>query len=155
MHAIRPTRTAAVRTPAVLLLLTLALAACDGRTYSDAPRATSGTEQPRSPVPNAAPNAAPTTAPPLLNAPVGEAEYRRNGVDESQMRADVEDCYYYARGLVQHDRRIESDREATIQGGAGDSGTTMFRRQVQAYGEDSTYRRSFDACMRGKGYERR
>ena len=79
----------------------------------------------------------------------------RDGGDNAVYRGDVESCYAYARGQVDHDARIERDVASAFESDAAGFGLTALRGRMNNFERGNRVPALFSACMSAKGYNRR
>ena len=77
------------------------------------------------------------------------------GEGGAHYRADVEDCYSYARAQVDNDARIESDAQAAFDSSARGFGLTGLRARMSDFERSRRRPALFSSCMLAKGYARR
>ncbi len=74
--------------------------------------------------------------------------------DNVAYQGDVESCYAYARGQVDHDARIERDVTSAFDADAGGFGLTELRGRMSNFERSNRVPALFSACMSAKGYNR-
>ena len=79
----------------------------------------------------------------------------RAGGDNAAYRGDVESCYAYARGQVDHDARIERDVASAFDSDAAGFGLTALRGRMNNFERGNRVPALFSSCMSAKGYNRR
>ena len=133
----------------LLLVLAMALAACSS---SSAPsRGTVGAAPP--PASTAGQGGASLEGLPL-QGPVEVPEsvgWNNPGVSKEQNRADLESCYRYSRGQVQHDMRIEDDR-GTLRDDDLGIGFVQLNRSMNEFDFKNRKESLFEDCMVSRGY---
>ena len=77
------------------------------------------------------------------------------GGDDAAYRGDVDSCYAFARGQVDHDARIENDVASAFDSGAGGFGLTALRGRMNDFERSNRMPALFSSCMTAKGYNRR
>ena len=131
------------------LALAIALAACSS---SSAPsRGTAGAAAP--PASATGQSGAGLQGLPL-EGPVEVPEsvgWNNPGVSKEQNRADLESCYRYSRGQVQHDILIEDDR-ATLRGDDLGIGYVQLNRSMNEFDFRNRKETLFEDCMESRGY---
>lgn len=90
----------------------------------------------------------------VVRGPDGKV-WSRSGAPDVGYRSDVEACYAYAQGQVDHDARIESDVNAAFQSEAGGLGLTALRGRMSNFERSRRQPSLFNSCMIAKGYNRR
>ena len=127
----------------VIAAAVMAFAACSS---TPAPRASQG---------GAAGTASEGTSMGLpLSGPVEvpeSANWNNPGVSKEQNRADLESCYGYSYGQVQHDMQIEDDR-ATLRDDDLGIGFVELNRSMNAFDFRNRRESLFEDCMESKGY---
>lgn len=134
----------------LIAVLALVLAAC---TSSSAPSTGGGSSLAVPPASSGAQGAATFEGIPI-DGPVEVPEsvtWNNPGVSKEQNRADLESCYGYSWGQIQHDIRIEDDRGALRNDDLG-IGFVELNRSMNQF--DFKNRRSnlFEDCMVTRGY---
>jgi len=94
-----------------------------------------------------------TTEGVVVLAPDGTVWSRGGGADADYQR-DVDSCYAYARGQVDHDARIESDVDAAFNSGSDGLGLTALRGRMSHFERHNRVPALFNSCMIAKGYDR-
>ena len=79
----------------------------------------------------------------------------RAGGENVAYRGDVDSCYAYARGQVDHDARIESDVASAFDSDAAGFGLTALRGRMNDFERGNRVPALFSSCMSAKGYNRR
>ena len=75
--------------------------------------------------------------------------------DNPAYQGDVDSCYAYARGQVDHDARIESDVASAFDSDSGGFGLTALRARMSDFERSNRVPALFRSCMTAKGYNRR
>ena len=75
--------------------------------------------------------------------------------DNPAYRNDVESCYAYARGQVDHDVRIESDVASAFDSDEALFGTIALRERMNDFERRNRVPVLFSSCMSSKGYNLR
>ena len=75
--------------------------------------------------------------------------------DNPAYRNDVDSCYAYARGQVDHDVRIESDVASAFDSDDAGFGTIALRERMNDFERGNRVPVLFSSCMSSKGYNRR
>ncbi|MEX0923261.1 MAG: hypothetical protein WDZ84_10835 [Rhodovibrionaceae bacterium] len=120
--------------------LGLALAACSGGKQ----------ESPVGTEPAPASSSAPSSG--FFESPRINDDWKKTDVNDEQRANDTEDCYFSARALTAHDRRIESDIDAGRSDSAQILQTREFTSRLNRYEERNREIRLFNECMQAKGY---
>jgi hypothetical protein len=96
-----------------------------------------------------------TTEGVVVLAPDGTV-WSRGGGANSDYQGDVDSCYAYARGQVDHDARIESDVASAFDSGSGSDGLglTALRGRMSHFERHNRVPALFNSCMIAKGYDR-
>lgn len=94
-----------------------------------------------------------TTEGVVVLAPDGTVWSRGGGADADYQR-DVESCYAYARGQVDHDARIESDVTSAFRSDSDGLGLTELRGRMSHFERHNRVPALFNSCMIAKGYDR-
>ena len=94
-----------------------------------------------------------TTEGVVVLAPDGTV-WSRGGGANSDYQGDVDSCYAYARGQVDHDARIESDVDAAFNSGSDGLGLTALRGRMSNFERHNRVPALFNSCMIAKGYDR-
>lgn len=128
-------------------LVALAVAACSGASSSGGNGSARAVPADSGAVPEGYPVSGPVEVPDSVS-------WNNPGVSPKQNRADLESCYGYAVGQVQHDIRIEDDRTAMRD---NDLGIGYFELQQSMTDFDHQNRRLslFEDCMISHGYTER
>ena len=79
----------------------------------------------------------------------------RDAGDNAVYRVDVDSCYAYARGQVDHDARIERDVASAFDSDAAGFGLTALRGRMNEFERSNRVPALFSSCMSAKGYNRR
>ncbi len=74
---------------------------------------------------------------------------------QSGVGGDVESCYAYARGQVDHDVRIESDVASAFDSDDAGFGTIVLRERMNDFERRNRVPVLFSSCMSSKGYNLR
>ncbi len=75
--------------------------------------------------------------------------------DNPAYRNDVDSCYAYARGQVDHDVRIESDVASAFDSDDAGFGIAALRGRMNDFERGNRVPVLFSSCMSSKGYNRR
>ncbi len=75
--------------------------------------------------------------------------------EDPAYRGDVDSCYAYARGQVDHDVRIESDVASAFDSNDAGFGTIALRERMNDFERRNRVPVLFSSCMSSKGYNRR
>ncbi len=75
--------------------------------------------------------------------------------DNPAYRNDVESCYDYARGQVDHDVRIENDVASAFDSNDAGFGMIALRGRMNDFERGNRVPVLFSSCMSSKGYNRR
>jgi hypothetical protein len=75
--------------------------------------------------------------------------------EDPAYRGDVESCYAYARGQVEHDVRIESDVASAFDTDGDGFGLAALRGRMNDFERTNRVPELVSACMSSKGYSRR
>ncbi len=76
------------------------------------------------------------------------------GGGNAAYRGDVDSCYAYARGQVDHDARIESDVASAFDSDADGFGLAALRGRMNNFERTNRVPALFSTCMSAKGYNR-
>lgn len=142
----------------VVAALAMALAACTFSTgpSPSPPSGASGGSAGNLAVPPASsgePSRAPLEGIPV-DGPIEVPEsvgWNNPGVSKEQNRADLESCYGYSQGQVQHDIRIEDDRAALRDDDLG-LGFFDLNRSMNEFDFKNRRTSLFEDCMASRGY---
>ena len=94
-----------------------------------------------------------TTEGVVVMAPDGTVWSRGRGVN-ADYQGDVDSCYAYARGQVDHDARIESDVTSAFRFDSAGLGLTALRGRMSNFERHNRVPALFNSCMVAKGYDR-
>ncbi len=94
-----------------------------------------------------------TTEGVVVLAPDGTV-WSRGGAANPDYQGDVDSCYAYARGQVDHDARIESDVASAFNSGSDGLGLTALRGRMSNFERHNRVPALFNSCMVAKGYDR-
>ncbi len=78
----------------------------------------------------------------------------RGASEDVAYQGDVDSCYAYARGQVDHDARIERDVASAFDSDAGGFGLTELRGRMSNFERSHRVPTLFSSCMAAKGYSR-
>ncbi len=78
----------------------------------------------------------------------------RAGDENPAYRGDVDSCYAFARGQVDHDARIERDVASAFDSDAAGFGLTALRGRMNNFERTNRVPALFSSCMSAKGYNR-
>ena len=78
----------------------------------------------------------------------------RSAGENPAYRGDVDSCYAYARGQVDHDRRIESDVASAFDSEGDGFGLAALRGRMSDFERSNRVPVLFSSCMSSKGYNR-
>jgi hypothetical protein len=78
----------------------------------------------------------------------------RSAGENPAYRGDVDSCYAYARGQVEHDRRIESDVASAFDTDGDGFGLAALRGRMSDFERSNRVPVLFSTCMSSKGYNR-
>ncbi len=95
-----------------------------------------------------------TTEGVVVRAPDGTVWLRDGGTNTSY-QGDVDSCYAYAQGQVNHDARIESDVTSAFNSDSDGLGLVALRRRMSNFERHNRMPALFNSCMTAKGYDRR
>ncbi len=104
-----------------------------------------------------------TNAPPQANAETTEGVvvmapdgtiWLRDGGANADYQGDMDSCYAYARGQVDHDARIESDVTSAFRFDSAGLGLTALRGRMSNFERHNRVPALFNSCMMAKGYDR-
>ena len=94
-----------------------------------------------------------TTEGVVVLAPDGMV-WSRGGGANADYQGDVDSCYAYARGQVDHDARIESDVTSAFRSDSDGLGLTALRGRMSNFERHNRMPALFNSCMVAKGYDR-
>lgn len=147
-----------------VLLAGLALSACSGQ----AKLGVSPPAPPAAPAPLTSPAPILAPAPALAPAPEGTAPpdeggkvvvsgpdgavWTKSGATADRIRADMDNCFSYARAQIAHDVRIEEQPPSTFDTSFGGLGLIELQSRMNAFERNRRTPALVSACMRAKGY---
>ena len=82
----------------------------------------------------------------------GTTVWIKEGVEDSQRRADIDDCYGYAKAQVRRELRIQEDRVAAGRTSGIGGEEKFFRARMDRFETGRQFEILFGRCMRAKGY---
>lgn len=94
-----------------------------------------------------------TTEGVVVLAPDGTVWSRGSGVNAGY-QGDVDSCYAFARGQVDHDARIESDVTSAFSFNSEGLGLIALRGRMSNFERHNRVPSLFNSCMVAKGYDR-
>jgi hypothetical protein len=86
-------------------------------------------------------------------APDGTVWLRGGGAN-ANYQGDMDSCYAYARGQVDHDARIERDVTSAFRFDSAGLGLTALRGRMSNFERHNRVPALFNSCMMAKGYDR-
>ena len=94
-----------------------------------------------------------TTEGVVVMAPDGTV-WLRDGGANADYQGDMDSCYAFARGQVDHDARIESDVTSAFRFDSAGLGLTALRGRMSNFERHNRVPALFNSCMVAKGYDR-
>ena len=94
-----------------------------------------------------------TTEGVVVMAPDGTV-WSRDGGANADYQGDMDSCYAFARGQVDHDARIESDVTSAFGFDSEGMGLTALRGRMSNFERHNRAPALFNSCMMAKGYDR-
>jgi hypothetical protein len=94
-----------------------------------------------------------TTEGVVVRAPDGTV-WLRDGGANADYQGDMDSCYAYARGQVDHDARIERDVTSAFRFDSAGLGLTALRGRMSNFERHNRVPALFNSCMMAKGYDR-
>jgi hypothetical protein len=94
-----------------------------------------------------------TTEGVVVLAPDGTV-WSRGGGANADYQGDVDSCYAFARGQVDHDARIESDVTSAFSSNSEGLGLIALRGRMSNFERHNRVPSLFNSCMVAKGYDR-
>ncbi len=89
----------------------------------------------------------------VVLAPDGTV-WSRGGGSNADYQGDVDSCYAFARGQVDHDARIESDVTSAFSFNSEGLGLIALRGRMSNFERHNRVPSLFNSCMVAKGYDR-
>ncbi len=89
----------------------------------------------------------------VVLAPDGTV-WSRGGGANADYQGDVDSCYAFARGQVDHDARIESDVTSAFSSDSEGLGLIALRGRMSNFERHNRVPSLFNSCMVAKGYDR-